>query len=83
MAAPHSTDLSVPNPTCRSSASHIVPVELVGTGLYILMMFVVKKRVDGTGTRVTSRHIDTVALPLASLEGRHAGTWSTQGGAKC
>lgn len=83
MAAPHSTDLSVSNLTCRSSEHRIVPLEVVGTGLYILVMFVVAKRVDGSGSRVTRRNIDTVALPLASLQGRHVGTLTIQGGATC
>lgn len=67
MAARHSTDLSVPNLTCKSSASHIVPVELNGTGLYILLMFIVQKRKDGSGYRLIFRNIDTVALPLPLL----------------
>lgn len=65
MAAPHSTDLSVTN----SPSKCIVPTELVGTGLYILMEFIVLKRVDGGGYKVRSRNICTVALPLTSLKG--------------
>lgn len=82
MAAPHSTDLSVTNPTCRSSAAQTVPVELVGTGLYILMMCKIQRRRDGSGMRVMHSNICTVALPLAALEGRLHGMRSLQGGAK-
>jgi len=57
-------------------------MELVGTGLYILMMFIVQQRLDGLGTRVIRRNIDTVALPLTSLQGRHTGTLLMQGGAQ-
>jgi len=82
MAAQHYTDSPVPNQISSSPAAQTVPFELVGTGLYILMMCQIQRRHDGSGVRIVRNEICTVALPLAALDRPVQGAHSLQGGAK-
>jgi len=82
MAAPHYTGSPVPNQISSSPAAKTVPFELVGTGLYVLMMCKIQRRRDGSGVRIVRSEICTVALPLAALRWPALDAHSLQGGAK-
>lgn len=62
MAAPHSTD-NAREASPLAGSEIIVPVMLNGTGLCCLFQVKVQRRLDGSGYRVISKNICSVALP--------------------
>ena len=67
MAAPHSTD-NAREASPLAGSKIIVPVPLNGTGLYCLFQVKVQHRLDGTGHRIITKSICSVALPKASFK---------------